>query len=86
MTAQDRYKGEDGGLYGGGQNELPESLDRRGEKGNGEDRAARCRRQPGRRWQDRAGVDQHVKRHSGILQVQAIGRRRRAEIAAGDHR
>jgi hypothetical protein len=27
MTAQDRYKGEDGGLYGGGQNELPESLD-----------------------------------------------------------
>ena len=26
MTAQDRYKGEDGGLYGGGQNELPESL------------------------------------------------------------
>ena len=26
MTAQDRYKGEEGGLYGGGQNELPESL------------------------------------------------------------
>ncbi|MEJ7594028.1 MAG: hypothetical protein WKF77_21010, partial [Planctomycetaceae bacterium] len=26
MTAEDRYKGEDGGLYGGGQNEPPESL------------------------------------------------------------
>ena len=26
MTAQDRYKGEDGGLYGGGRNEPPESL------------------------------------------------------------
>lgn len=26
MTAEDRYKGEDGGLYGGGHNELPESL------------------------------------------------------------
>lgn len=26
MTAQDRYKGEDGGLYGGGRNEPPEAL------------------------------------------------------------
>lgn len=26
MTADDRYKGEDGGLYGGGHNELPDSL------------------------------------------------------------
>jgi hypothetical protein len=26
MTAEDRYKGEDGGLYGGGKNEPPESL------------------------------------------------------------
>lgn len=26
MTADDRYKGEDGGLYGGGRNELPEQL------------------------------------------------------------
>jgi hypothetical protein len=26
MTAQDRYKGEDGGLYGGGKNEPPETL------------------------------------------------------------
>lgn len=26
MTADDRYKGEDGGLYGGGRNEPPESL------------------------------------------------------------
>ena len=25
MTAEDRYKGEDGGLYGGGKNEPPES-------------------------------------------------------------
>jgi hypothetical protein len=25
MTAEDRYKGEDGGLYGGGRNELPET-------------------------------------------------------------
>lgn len=26
MTAEDRYKGEDGGLYGAGRNEMPESL------------------------------------------------------------
>jgi hypothetical protein len=26
MTGEDRYKGEDGGLYGGGKNELPETL------------------------------------------------------------
>ena len=26
MTAEDRYKGEDGGLYGAGRNDLPESL------------------------------------------------------------
>src|SRR5581483_10984045 len=26
MTAGDRYKGEDGGLYGGGKNDPPESL------------------------------------------------------------
>ncbi len=26
MTAEDRYKSEDGGLYGGGRNEMPESL------------------------------------------------------------
>ena len=26
MTSEDRYKGEDGGLYGGGKNEMPESL------------------------------------------------------------
>jgi hypothetical protein len=26
MTAEDRYKGEDGGLYGGGRNEMPVSL------------------------------------------------------------
>ena len=25
MTAEDRYKGEDGGLYGGGKNEPPET-------------------------------------------------------------
>ncbi|MCA9271262.1 MAG: hypothetical protein KDA41_22420 [Planctomycetales bacterium] len=26
MTGEDRYKGEDGGLYGGGKNELPDAL------------------------------------------------------------
>jgi len=30
MTASDRYKGEDGGLYGGGRNTPPESLNRTG--------------------------------------------------------
>lgn len=32
MTAEDRYKGEDGGLYGSGRNELPESLSAAAEK------------------------------------------------------
>ncbi|MDA1051269.1 MAG: hypothetical protein O3C40_12425 [Planctomycetota bacterium] len=32
MTVEDRYKDEDGGLYGGGRNELPESLSAAAEK------------------------------------------------------
>ena len=43
MTADDRYKGQDGGLYGGGKNTPPEAHRKAAEGGTGEDRAARCR-------------------------------------------
>ena len=49
MTAKDRYKGEDGGLYGGGKNEPPARTPEAARSETAQDRAARRRRQAGQR-------------------------------------
>ena len=87
MSADDRYKGEDGGLYGGG----PQRAARRrtakaAEAATGAHPAARCPGQAVGRRHDRAGFDQHVQRDAGVLDVQARGRRRPGEVGPGDDR
>ncbi len=70
MTAEDRYKGEDGGLYGAGQKQTAGRARCGRRTRNRKNQAARRRRQASLRRQGRRRLDQHVQRDDGVLALQ----------------
>ena len=72
MTAEDKYKGEDGGLYGGGKNEPPQRTLAAAKRETAKIVPLDAEGQAGHRRQDRPGVDQHVQRHDGVFAFKKI--------------
>ena len=69
MTADEKYKGQDGGLYGAGQNGSPESHPRRCQKRSCQDRAGSTRKavHPSGTTRHKSRFDQHVECDASIF-------------------